>query len=166
MTTYSADNNASKVVSAAEALIKAAWNHVEATSLSLGKETVECLNQLSNEIKDLKGQMVKMNDEILKTQRLEWAITNSDLGSFKYYDKDDYNPQDSSDFVKDILLAFRRGIGHYINDRSVDPYYVRDNDAEAGEYNFREKLKKQIHELIGKEPLIVEEEDGYLIYYS
>jgi hypothetical protein len=190
MITASTPKDASKLANAAEELIKAACSHVESTSLSVGRETVELLNKLTigsssieksmeslkqeivklNEksVESLKQEIVKLNEEIAiqtKNQKLEWAISNTGVNSFEYYQKNgSYNSISSANFVKFVLLSFRRGVGHYITDRSMTRYDYGTN--EEGEKQFRDKLSNQIHELLGHKPRISLAKDGYVIYYS
>ena len=175
-----ASKDSSKLAIAAEELIKAACSHVETTSLTLGKETVEGLkslktsvdskmNTLDQSISNLKEEVVKLNSAIsiqAKDQKLQWAISNAGLNSFEYYGKDtNYKQVESSSFVKTILFSFRKGMGFYVTDRSMAQYsYGR--DVEEGEKQFRDALSKQIHELIGQKPRIALADDGYAIYYS
>ena len=180
--------NSSKLAIAAEELIKAACTHVESTSLSIGRETVEGLkklsigsssieksleslstlvdsklNALNQSISNLDRAVVKLNSVISnqeKDQKLQWAISNAGLNSFKYYAKDTYSRIESTNFVKTILFSFRKGTGHYITNCSMTDY------SEEGETQFREALCTQIHELIGQKPRIAIAELGYAIYYS
>ena len=136
---------------AAEELIKAACTHVDSTSLTLGKDTVEGLKKtveglkevlvglaalkLSNDTKlnTLNQSISTLEEEIVNTiniqskvQKLQWAITNAGINTFEYYDKKDngysYTMTTSTHFTQAILLAFQRGEGWYIDNRSMSPY--------------------------------------------
>jgi hypothetical protein len=106
--TSDAETPSSKMAAAAEALIKAANTHVESKSLALGQDTVDGLKKLSldsasvqNSIRDLKASyddktntliqsinnLKKEIVSISKRQTLEWAIINSEIGSFAFYHK-------------------------------------------------------------------------------
>ena len=101
-----ASKDSSKLAMAAEELIKAACSHVESSSLTLGKETVEGLEKLSigsssiaKSVESLKTSMDSkldtLNQSILnlkeevaglktsidvqtKNQKLQWAINNTE----------------------------------------------------------------------------------------
>ena len=133
-----ASKDSSKLAIAAEEPIKAAYSHVESTSLSLGKDTVEGLKKLSIEaslidkaveslkssndaklntvnqsMSTLKDEVVKLNSAIArltKNQQLEWAISNAGLNSFKFYDKDigDFNNHVESTSLVKNILFFFR----------------------------------------------------------
>ena len=115
-TNVASSKDSSKLATAAEELVKAAISHVETTSLTIGKETVEelkklslnsesvqqsiaavkasfdsKLNTLNQSLTDLKEQMVKLNENVAtqtKNQKLEWAISNAGINSLKFYTKD------------------------------------------------------------------------------
>jgi cell division protein FtsB len=187
---------ASKLTLAAEQLVQAACEHVESTSLTIGRETVESLKKLSvdsssiNEsvaqlkdasnakmdsliqsIVELKAQMTQLNEKIevqTKNQNLEWAISNTGLVTpFSFYDKSLDRNCSSVIFIKTILFAFRRGEGWYITNCSMSSYYHADKAAiEAGEKKFREALSNQILELTGQKPRISLENNGYAIFYN
>jgi hypothetical protein len=74
------------------------------------------LNILNHSLTDLKEQMVKLNENVAtqtKNQKLEWAISNAGINSFKFYTKDnDYSGVESTGFVKTVLLSFRKGTGY------------------------------------------------------
>lgn len=193
MVSEPASKDSSKLAMAAEELIKAACSHVESTSLTIGKETVEGLkklsigsssieksveslktsidsklNTLNQSISNLKEEVVGLNSAIAvqtKNQKLQWAIENSGLNSFHFYVKDSYNRVESTSFTKAILLSFRKGTGHYITNRSMKEYNRYGNDTEEGEKQFRDALSTQIHELLGQKPRIAVADNGYAIYY-
>ena len=179
---------------AAEELIKAACSHVESTSLTIGKETVEGLKQLSvgsssieksveslktlmdsklntlnKSVLDLKEEVAGLGSAIAvqtKNQKLQWAIDNSGLNSFHFFVKGTYQKVESSSFVKTILLFFRQGLGQYITNRSMINYDGYGNrNMEEGEKQFRDALSEQIHKLLGQKPRISVAADGYAIYY-
>jgi hypothetical protein len=187
--------DSSKLAIAAEELIKAACSHVESTSLTIGKETVEGLkklsigsssieksveslktsmdsklNTLNQSISNLKEEVVGLNSAVAlqtKNQKLQWAISNAGLNSFSFYVKDGYNRVESTSFVKTILFSFRKGNGHYITNRSMTDYNRYGNNTEVqGEQQFRDALSAQIHELLGQKPLVAVDDNGYAIYYS
>lgn len=129
---------------AAEELIKAACTHVDSTSLTLGKDTVEGLkevsaglaalklsndtklNTLNQSISNLKEEIVNTINIQSKVQKMQWAITNAGINAFEYYNKEYSGCRNtkttSTRFTKEILFAFQRGVGWYIDNRSMSPY--------------------------------------------
>lgn len=192
----------SKLAIAAEELVKAACTHVESTSLEIGKETVKGLkklsmdsssieksvaslkestdaklNTLNQSLSNIKDQLVLLNANValqVRNQKLEWAISHSDIGSFEFYVKGDrYKASTrykSSAFVTEVLLNFRKGVGHYITDRSMSEYRYDYTgklvQGEEGEMQFRDALSAQIHKLIGHKPKIEVSDGKVAIYYS
>jgi CO dehydrogenase/acetyl-CoA synthase alpha subunit len=200
----SATKDMSKLTLAAEELIKAASTHVESTSLAIGKETVEGLKQLSvnstsieksvealkllqeskmntliQSIAELKKEMTELNANVVlqtKHQTLEWAISNAEMGSFKYYEKaDNYNCYHcnrsqvaSAELVRLVLMIFRNGSGRYIDKLGLTHTSsggVNDQNKES-EKNFRDALSTQIHNLTGQKPRFAITDGRYAIYYS
>ena len=193
MISESASKDSSKLAMAAEELIKAACSHVESTSLTIGKETVEGLKKLS-----IGSSSIEKSVESLKTSMdsklntLNQSISNlkeevvpllfkrrikSCNGQsktlriiiflrliFQKFEKKDDRRVEFTSFVKTILLSFRKGTGHDITNRSCQPYHYR-NDTKNGEKHFRDELSKHIHELLGHEPRIALGDNGYEIYY-
>jgi uncharacterized protein YycO len=175
--------DASNLATAAEELIKAACSHVETTSFTIANETVEELRKISvnsesvqtsiiamnKNLTELKEQMIKVNEKVsaqIKNQRLDWALENIGINSFRFYVKDtNSNSVESTGFVKTILMSFRTENGYYITNRSLTQYHYG-NDMSEGEKQFREALTSQIHELIGHKPRIAMAERGHAIYYS
>jgi hypothetical protein len=186
--TYSKDS--SKLAKAAEELLKVACSQVEVETLASARETVgelkeiaangTSLNQLISSLKDdisgsensvkqiignLKDEingLKKTMSDIQKDARLQWAINNPGIGSFKYYDAGKWTERDSSEFVKSVLINFRKNSGYYIHSRCMDSCHSK----EEGEKEFRDALSDQIHGLIGKKPRIAMAEHGYAIYYE
>jgi len=64
------------------------------------------------------------------------------------------------------LLAFQRGEGWYIDNRSIVCYNSNAKMIEDGEKQFREKLSNQIHGLIGQKPRVALSNNSYAIFYS
>ena len=105
----------------------------------------------------------------VKNQKLEWAIMNANLGSFKYFQKDNSEHAiDSTVFVKTVLLSFRRGVGQYITNRSMERYHFHADKTpiDAGEQRFRDALVSQVHDLVGSRPRVALAGNGYAIYFS
>ncbi|KAL3758986.1 hypothetical protein ACHAWU_003057 [Discostella pseudostelligera] len=150
-----------QVAIAAEELIKAACTHVDSTSLTLGKETVEGLkevsaglaalklsndtklNTLNQSISNLKEEVVKHNSAVInaisiqsKDQKLQWAISNVGINAFEYFDKKDssggYSSKKSTKLAQEVLLAFRKGDSWYIDNLSMTWYTDRyDHSVDA-----------------------------------
>ncbi len=104
----------SKLAIAAEELIKVACSHAESTSLTISKETLDCVkkltidsssieksveslessidsmnNTLNSSILSLKEEVAKLNDfnaRQSENQKLEWAISNAAINCFKFHD--------------------------------------------------------------------------------
>lgn len=137
------------MTAAAEELVKAASMHVQNTTLSHGRDTVQGLKTLSSDnakLKEsfetkintvnqnisnlntnvcaLKADVAALTGKIAqqtKTQSLEWAIANVSLvDEFKYEPKKGESFVRSHGLIRDILLAFRQGEGYYIYGMAVD----------------------------------------------
>jgi hypothetical protein len=208
----SATKDVSKLTMAAEEQIKAASTHVESSSLTIGKETVEGLKRLSENstsieksvealklshdskmntliqsIAELKKETTELNAIVVlqtaqavlqtKHQALEWAISNAEMGSFKYYNKDDRHKDDrfhcygpsqvaSTELVRAALMKFRKGFGRYIDKRGLTPTLGGKEKNEESEKNFRDALSAQIHNLTGQKPRIAMTDGRYVIYCS
>jgi len=142
--------------------------------------TKQHLSDLKREVSDLKEAAVKVATllatqtivllEQQKQQRLFWAQANTKLGSFKYYVEQSYNTVDSSALVADIISWFIRGYGRNLDSSCsiTDSSYNRNsNKAAEGQEAFRVQLKKQIKDLIGREPRLTKGTDGtYALYYE
>ncbi len=179
---------------AADQLVRAALDDATITKpLGELKESLEGkLSEVNKEIKSLKGELVtiasrietlriEMRETLVsewakfssksteqdKQRRIEWAMSNCGLKSFKFFTEESrWNQVDSKDLIQDILLWFRRGSGRYIRGMSATEYSGNSGKDEKGEEQFRVKLKDQLAHLLGKEPRVAKEEQGYAIYYS
>jgi hypothetical protein len=152
--------DSSRLVNAAEELIKAACIQTETASFAQ-------LNTVNQSILNLKEEVVGLKNDLAnlaKNEKLQWAITNAALNAFEYYEKDTYRKIESTSVVRSILFSFSQGVGHYITNRSMTHY----NNAkmEEGEKQFRDALSKSIHQLLGQKPRIALADSGYAIYYS
>eukprot|EP00957_Ditylum_brightwellii_P093099 7087985-Ditylum_brightwellii.AAC.1 len=182
-----------KLTAIAKDLVKSVCSHVETASLEALDEIVKNtstipalkessdakFNTLTQSIGDLKQSVENLNSNTLlqtKLQRIEWAYAHADLESFTYYQVQsgysNASSYTSTAFVKQILLSFRKNMGNYINNRSLDNVYGSYNrDAERikeGEKKFRNQLVAQIETLLGKKPRIDAGTNGenYALYYS
>lgn len=132
------------------------------TKIQILQQTYESITQ---ELECLKVEAARDR----KMRSLEWAIDNADkYGRFKYRHTK-VNPKtvyDSTEYVQHVLLFFRKGGGTpidsniYISDRREE--YA----TEAEKKMFRDMLTKQILELTGQKPRIVQKDERYVIYYS
>jgi len=122
------------------------------------------------QIELLASELTKIRLESItqdKERRIEWAISNCGLKSFKFFTKDGgWQDIDSKYLIQEILFSFRRGHGRYIRGMSSTRYNNNAGDTHKGEEQFRVKLKDQLAHLLGKEPRVAKEEQGYAIYYS
>lgn len=72
---------------------------------------------LKLDLKDVKDQMSQLNKSVSilsRNQAIEWAISNSSIGSFDYIAKANYAWAKSSDLVNQILMSFRKGQSHLL----------------------------------------------------
>mmetsp|Transcript_10922 Transcript_10922/g.21624 ORF Transcript_10922/g.21624 Transcript_10922/m.21624 type:complete len:200 (+) Transcript_10922:69-668(+) len=147
------------------------------------EQTVQGLAKVYESTDKLAGQVQKQNKiqlslqnkhhEIqkkqLKHQSLTWALDNvsGDLcNSFKYYN-DQQECLDISKLLKTILLSFRKGSGHYIDNRVLEKDYHRS----VGNFNevdceiFRKSVAFEIETLIGMKPLLRKYEGRNAIFF-
>jgi hypothetical protein len=170
----------SKVTEAAEALAKAAYSHVESTNLAIGQDALEKLsldskqsiqdikstmeantNSLVQAIKELKGEIAAQS----KSQRLEWALDQSDMGfpDFGVGDSPNYT-SNGPQFLQGLLYALRKGQSYSISGRRFAP--ASGETKEEAEKRFRDIVVSEIHGLTGVEPQLQLCEDGdYRIHY-
>ncbi len=177
----SSSKKSNNLASAAELLIQAAQDHVEAQSLDQSKKTMEELEKLSSTskdiekgIKELKGssdakltaltqaiselkvEMVKLNKATemqTKLATLGWALKNVTLDSFRYYDNSNRKLLMGAELITSILLEFRSGHGHYIDGRMY-----KDANAQCYEYQsntvtdaVKESYKKKFQDQLVKQ---------------
>jgi hypothetical protein len=178
----------SKLAYAADELAKATLSFVKSTSYSIGKEAVEGLrdfatssvgepmmelknsfetklDNLAESINNLIEEVALLNYQIAleaKNHKLEWAIANSSINSFKYATGVGADGTkcvvDSTQLAKSVLLAFRRGSGVCISNCG--------NTLDGSEQEFLKALVLQIQELLGHEPRLARKDAGHFIYYS
>ena len=107
---------------ATEKLLKSTSSNIESTSLQTSIDSLKTLvkskmNTLNQSISILKKELALQS----KNQRLEWAISNTEIYSFLYYKKGSFEEFDSKDLALEILGWFRRGEGYDITNRSMTP---------------------------------------------
>lgn len=127
---------------------------------------IDVVNKNIADLKEVVEEKIESLNETLqehqKIQTLQWAIENTEYGSFDYYTEKRGEKKSSKDLVKTILFRFRRGCGCYIE-------YGRTKESEPStEKDFRDKLFNQVLQLTGVRPrLEKKEKDGrYCIYFS
>lgn len=183
--------DSSNLTAAANELVKAACAHVEITSLSMVKDTLDEMKSLTTKVEalkvtfeakidtlnksntELKDEMVKLRQESaaqLKEQRLQWALDNASLNSFQYYSDGKGNQYESKYLVTSILLSFRRGTAYRIDTYglSVDQVYKNGTYVYEAKQKkeFCDKLEAQLYDLIGTKPRIEQDNEKYMIWYS
>ena len=121
--------------------------------VSMIKKSTETL---INTVGELKSNSATQS----KIQSLQWAISNSNIGSFKYFSKGQCH--NSACLVQGILGSFMQNGGYYINGRSKE----MNSQNGKGEKEFRDLLVAQIHQLTGVKPVVDLFEGEYAIYCS
>jgi len=120
--------------------------------------------KITQRITNLEQKMSDLTDMVkkqAKMQNLAFAIENSSLGSFSYYENN--AQKSSSNLVKDIILTFRREQGMILPNATIGYY----GNFEKGNKDFHASLTTQIFSLTGTEPRITKNSDGrYSIWYS
>ncbi len=166
-----------RLTHAAEELIKAAGAQAENTIQKKIFEELREINKATVELTDsikyfsslVRSKFDNLNHSIVeqtKHQKLAWAIDNANIDSFDYFEKGDHRLINSTDLVKAILITFRKGYGHYINDCSLTRYDCYNNNNKENEKKFRDDLCDQIHGLLGHRPKITKDKRGFLIWYD
>lgn len=139
------------------------------------------INAINQHISKLSSDVVKTNtllgvqnsllESQLKLKQLEIAIARTHIQKFTYYMGDsgdsDY-AQESTELVKDILDYFMFDYGYKLSDTAyVEKMDHYDSEEDDGKLQFRTNIKDQIEFLIGREPNLVENSDGYYsIFYE
>ena len=179
----SKDTNQERIVKAAEALVQAAGMEVDSltqqklcsnlddlkSSFDNKLEAVsKSINTVNQNIMGLKDSMKKEVKDLLakqeKRQKLEFAISSSlsRLGAFGYTDIEDrnsYRDSKKSHELVDVILKWF-AIGHGYN------LPVNFTIASKKEL-FRTKLVKQLEQLIGHKPRLVDDGSGKVaVYYE
>lgn len=139
--------------------------------LSMHHSLISFQISIESKLDILNQSIINLTREISKqglNNRVDWAIANAGTNSFKFYVKNRNKPVDSTEFVRKVLMSFRRGTGRFIGDFSMIRYdgFHTPLEIEEGECQFRTELSNQIQDLICKMPRIAREDKGYAIYYS
>jgi len=167
------EDGESKAVGKTVAAIRAGNDHLsnlEKQVVSMKESMDAKINTLNQNVDNLKEQMEEVKKTVTnqtKLQNLSWAIHNSKMNEFTYYES--RGSIESGELVRKILFSFRRGFGHYLPDEAYlqQPYYLRDEaEKKKSASEFRTQLIDQIHALTGQKPRIVAENSRFAIYYS
>lgn len=130
------------------------------------------INALTQHVAGVKSELNALKSlmmEEYKQTQLHRALSLVNSGSFKYNCNQDspyygYTQKDSSELAKSIITSFMSGYGYYLPDNAC--MEQRPNNAEDGKKIFRDKLCKQIKDLIHREPRLVLDSKRWIIYYS
>ncbi|KAJ3059138.1 hypothetical protein HDU99_006482, partial [Rhizoclosmatium hyalinum] len=147
-----------------EGIISSIVFNVDYKIISNGAETVCNVAALKDSINTITQHLMVLKIQISdqeKNRSIEWACTNAAINAFSYWrNRDPYLPvqEESTSYVKRILLSFKAGRGHPIAGQSLTSYKPQYNAdgkqayTSDGEEEFRNALINQIHELLGKKP--------------
>ena len=136
------------------------------------------LNKINQRLNNIDSKMAAIQKDInhqTKLQALAFAIENSEIYSFQYYQYQDDNTEgyavkaQSADLVRDVLLNFRRGYGYILPKGTMSSFPWGHTLEEQAKSNtkFHAALVARIHTLTGTKPRVEEEDDGsFVIYYS
>ena len=114
---------------------------------------------LEENMKEVQGFLAAQD----KRQKLEFAISCSNLQEFKYKSED--SQKMSSTLVEKILRWFALGYGYHLPSDATA--YSSSKSEKTKEEVFRAKLMKQLENLIGHKPRLVENEKGdFTIFYE
>jgi hypothetical protein len=121
---------------------------------------------VKTELKALKSLM----EEEYKQKQLQRALTLTKSGAFDYFEMHNYGSgqKESSELAEAIIKSFMRGYGYYLPANAQmerDSVYSR-NNVEESKKTFRDKITRQIKDLTKREPRLVQDSKGWIIYYS
>ena len=94
-----------------------------------------------------------------KQRKLEWALANSSLGAFDYYE-DDGSLKSSKGRVEEVLVSFMGNGGRLVSTGRLEL-----NGDEASRADFRQKLHDQISMLLGVPCKLEKVEDKFTLWY-
>ena len=185
-------NKATKLRDAADSLVKLAIEDaIVSQPITLFKESVEkkldatskTFRALNEELRNIKSELTEQSEELRlqrtslealksemanafakhsKDRKLEWAISNCHLRTFKYYNSANHaSPIESTSLVREILICFRQDVGIVF-----EGGWMTKTRDQKGESEFREKLQNQLHELLGHKPRLANGSEGWSIHYS
>lgn len=149
--------NKGRIVGAVETLIDAAKGSID-DKLGAMDSKIKCLK---DDMKGVKGLLATQE----KRQRLEFAISCSSLQEFKYISEDGMKTT-SSALVQKILKWFVLGYGFHLPADAI-VMSTSNNEKRTREELFRLKLMKQLENLIGHKPRLVNNGKGsFTIFYE
>jgi len=136
----------------------------------------EKLDGIKKSIEALDIAITKQTEElssISKMNALNFAIKNTSLGEFQYFDEFGRREKSSS-MVFEIIHAFRRNDGACLPETATMKVISSSPSVEqeknklktAFQAAFRTALQKQIYGLTCSNPRISQENGHYVIYYS
>jgi hypothetical protein len=164
-----------RLAEAAQALVKAATDEVKNDNLAINKSMAESGTAIASEVKQIQerlaavvasvDQLKHKQDTLLKIQRistLQWAMTNTSIGSFEYHTApNNYEAVSSSTLVLLILGTFMQGKGRFLPDGRLKMStnntnsYQRSKPFETEEVAaFHKALVDHIYTLTGSEPIL------------
>jgi len=131
------------------------------------------IDTLNRQVEGLNNELISLKTEVshgAKMQSLEWAIDNVvNFGTFEYRHTK-VNPNScyaSSDFVRSVLIWFRKGQGTFIDENIYVDENRIDHPPPKAKAAFRDKLVEQLLQLTGQKPRVVLKEDGrYSIHFK
>ena len=145
----------------------------ELEALNESQDTkISSLIQSMENMKEERARIKKLIAAQTKNQALLWAYGKIDASdySFTYYKNNGTTygiSSKSPSLVSNILLAFRKDNGYCISNCSLMNYHQRSKEyIEKQEEKFRVFLSEYFYELTGQKPRFVEEDSGWMIYYS
>ena len=127
------------------------------------------INTMKQELTNVRSELQKMHTALesqAKMKRLELASTRTSVLSFDYHNERGRNKINSSALVKDIIERFMFGYGYILSQIAFVGSSYYDDTAETKAL-FRKKLVKQVKDLIGSEPRLLDKGNGvFSIFYS
>lgn len=102
--------------------------------------------------------------EECKQKHLERAHELTDLGSFTYYKVGYTNSKKSSELAREAIGWFMLDKGFLLPNAKLRQHPDEPEESKAA---FRQKFKRQIKDLIKREPrMLLNEDGGWMIYYA
>ena len=148
-------------------------NKLETVSESLKQEMKASNDELESKIDTMNTHIITLEESMEeikgflatqeKRQKIEFAISCSNLQEFKYKSED--TPKMSSSLVEKVLRWFALGYGYKLpSDAIANSSSVTDKTKEE---LFRAKLMKQLENLIGHKPRLVDNGKGeFTVFYE
>jgi len=144
-----------------------------ARSLAIVKESTDNLVDQINKQNEMQSifqiKQSRIQAQQLKHQSLTWAldnVSNDFCNSFKYYNEQQ-ELLDGQKLLKTILLSFRKGSGHYIDNRVLEVDYHK-SGGKFGAFDceiFRTRVVAEVETLIGMKPMLRKYEGRNAIFF-